>query len=178
MANMNEWAKGIGMFLFTSIMFYFFWDNIFLNLINWAGTDMMSTGLASSVLILKTIAWSSFLIVYLAVSPLYLVYCIIAGSRNDVETDPIELLKGIGIWAITMPLAIIILGVMYFLISTLGGATTNIMGASNITFADQIAWIITLLAMIGVTIAPFIYIIKGYGLKSRVKMLEGGGNES
>lgn len=177
MANIKEWIKGIGIFIFTSIMFYFFWDNIFLNLINWAGTDFIcagevacTSGLATSFTILKTTAWVSFIAIYLAVSPLYLIFCIMNGARNDIESNPIELLKGLGIWAVSMPFLVIILGIIYRLIESLESATSSFI---DVTIAGNFAWVITLLVMIGVTIFPFIFIVKGYGIKSIEKVLEG-----
>lgn len=164
------------MFLFTSIMFYFFWDNIFMNLINWAGTDMMNTGLTNSVNTLKSFAWVSFILVYLLSSPIYLLFCLISGVRNDVNTEPIEILKGIGIWAVSIPLMIILLGIMYNLIGGLGEATNNIMDTASLTFADNISWIITLLVMIVINVFPLFFIMKGYGINNVTKMLEGEGN--
>ena len=165
MAQINEYIKGIVMFILTSLMFYYWYDNIFLNLITWAGTDLLSTGLTTSITILYAMAWVSFVIIYITVCPLYLVYAIMIGSKNDVKTEPIELLKGVGVWAVSLPLMTIILGLMYKLIDTLNTATASLMDSGSLTMADNFSWIITLLVIIAVNVYPFICIVKGYGIK-------------
>ena len=125
---------------------------------------MLGTGLTASITILYAMAWVSFIVIYLTVCPLYLVYAIMVGSRNDVTTDPISLLKGIGVWAISLPLMTVILGVMYKLIDTLTTATSSLMDSGSLAMADSFSWIVTLIAIIAINIYPFICIVKGYGI--------------
>lgn len=166
MANLQEWAKGGLFFIFVTIMFYFYWTNIFSNLLEYVGTDWLGVGADSvnSLKILKSISWVSFIIIYISTGVGYLLFCILAGSRNDVDTSPLDLLKGIGIWAISLPFFSVLYSIMYMLITTLSTATSGLMDAESLSFATQFSWFLALMGVGAVTIAPFYYILKGYGV--------------
>lgn len=163
MAQLTEWAKGITFFIFATLLYYYFWDNIFSNIINFLGTDIFGIGSegTTSIAIMKTMAWISFVFLYLSTSGAYLIYTIIIGTQNNLKTNPLELLKAIGIWTIIMPFLTFIYGLIHFLTYNLN--TANILNATDQATASQFSWIlaiIMLLAMIGI---PFLYILKGYG---------------
>lgn len=166
MANLLEWIKGIIIFIFINIVFYLWWTNIFSNLIEWVGTDMLGIGASAvtSLAILKTFAWISFILLYLTTAPVYLIYSIIQGSSGNAKTNPIDLLIGLGVWMISMPLLIIFYGVFYYIQSSLSTATSTIMDSASITIADQITWLLGLVGIIIITVAPFYFILRGYGL--------------
>lgn len=164
MPNIKEWGKGISFFLFVTLLFYFLWNNIFSNIIEFVGTDIFSIGESASIAILKTTAWTSFLMIYLGISGVYLIYSIIAGSQGNVKTEPIEFLKAIGIWSILMPIFSFIFGLIYKLQEGLISGTTGLMDATSFTTANTFTWIIALIGLAGLTGIPFIYIIKGYGI--------------
>lgn len=168
MANLIEWFKGISIFIFINIVFYLWWTNIFSNLIEWVGTDMLGigAGAVTSLAILKTMAWISFIIIYLATAPIYMIYCIIQGSSGNNKTNPLDLLIGLGVWMISMPLLTIFFGVMYYIINSLSSATATIMDASSITLADQISWLFVLIGVTVITLAPFYYIMRAYGVNT------------
>lgn len=164
MANLGEWAKGITFFMFVTIMFYFLWDNIFSNIIDFVGTDIMNIGsnANTSIAIMKTATWVSFVLLYLGVGGVYLFHTIIVGANGNIETKPLELLKAIGIWAVAMPFLTFLYGLTYVLVDVMNNS--NIIDSSLETTASKFSWIFSLIIFIALTVFPFIYVIKGYGI--------------
>lgn len=122
---------------------------------------MLGTGETTSITILKTMAWVSFIFIYLSVSPIYLFYSIVNGSKGGEKTKPLNFLKAISVWSVSMILLIIIFGLVFNLVSILNGIDIAPEIESS---ATTFSWIITLLAIIGINIVPFYYIIEGYGI--------------
>lgn len=180
MANIKEWIKGILMFVLVTFIFYFWWQNIFSNILEFVSTDLFSTGATTSLSIMKTMAWISLIFIYLGGGPIYLIYTIIAGTKDDVTTEPENILIGIGIWMVSMPILMALFGIGYYLIDTmsrivgtqtstitsLGGteSTTTLMDAGSITLANQFSWFLLLGGVIIITLVPLYYIIKAYGV--------------
>lgn len=166
MAKFANYIKGILMFLVITLMFYYYWDNIFSNLIEFVGTDWLDAvdgDRSTSLAILKSVAWISFVVLYLAVGPILLIVNII----SDKDTKPLETFKGIGIWALTMPIFSIFYGVMYLIIDTLNDVMINnpeLMDEATRTTADTFSWIFGLLGLAILTAVPFYFVLKGYGL--------------
>jgi len=173
MADIKEWVKGITFFLFVSIMFYFFWNNIFVNIINFLGTDIFQIGAeaVTSLKILKTIGWVSFIVMWLTTAPIFLIFAITAGSRNEVKTQPIELLKGIGLWALLMPVLSFIYGIVHYLVTILNGA--DIIDAAMEQTATGFSWIFAIIILVAMTGIPFYFILKGYGVDIGGKKQDG-----
>lgn len=166
MANLNEIGKGITFFIFVTIMAYFLWNNIFSNIIEFVGTDVFSIGAdaTDSIVILKTIAWVSFVLLYLAIGGVYLLFTIISGSKGEIETHPTEFLIALGLWSILMPFLTFIYGLVYYLQSSLATASTGLMDASSLTLANQFSWLFALIELVVLVTVPFIFVIKGYGV--------------
>lgn len=164
MADLKEWAKGITFFMFVTIMFYFFWTNIFSNIISFLGSDIFGIGAdaTTSLTILKSMGWVSFIVLWLTTSPIYLIFAITAGSRNEVKTQPIELLKGIGMWCLLMPVLSFVYGLVHFLVSILNGA--NIVDAGMQSTATGFSWVLGLIVLVAMTGIPFYFVLKGYGV--------------
>lgn len=163
MADIKEWFKGISFFLVATLLFYFFWDNIFLNIIEFLGTDIFGIGAeaTTSLTILKAIGWVSFIFLWITTVPAYLIFAMIAGARNEVKTRPLKLLQGIGVWAVMNPVLSFIYGLIHFLVSILNSA--DIIETSMETTATQISWVLGIIILLGMTLIPFYFIIQGYG---------------
>lgn len=174
MANLGEQLKGITFFIFVTILFYFLWSMIFSNIIEFVGTDLFNIGTeaGTSLGILKTLAWVSFIFLYLSVGGVYLFYSIIMGSKGEIDTNPIMLLKAIGVWSVMMPFLTFIYGLMFFLVDTLNGA--NLINDGMETTASGFAWIMALIAVTFMTLVPFYYVLLGYGV---IKEEKAGVNE-
>lgn len=166
MANISEWIKGITFFIFVSLLFYFLWHNIFSNLIDFVGTDMFNIGSDgnTSLLLMKGGAWVSFVILYLGVGGVYLIYAMMAGSTNEIKTQPLYFLVAIAVWSVMMPILTIIFGLVYFMSTTLATATGNMMDATSLTTANSFSWILALISMLGLIGFPFYFVLKGYGI--------------
>lgn len=164
MADIQEWIKGITFFLFASFLFYFFWDNIFSNIITYVGTDLFNIGSegTASIAILKTVGWVSFTFLWLTTVPIYAFYTILSGSRNDVKTQPLELLKGIGIWTIMMPFLSFIYALIHFLVTSLNNS--QIIDSTLQDTATNLSWVMGTILLLILTFIPFYYILKGYGI--------------
>lgn len=120
-------------------------------------------------------AWVSFALVYLLTCPVFLIYSLISGSRDNVETNPIELLKGIAVWVVSLPFALVIFKIVDTLVSALN--SSNILDAANQTVATQFSWILGLILIVGMTLLPFYFIMKGYGqFQDGIKIGDGGNN--
>lgn len=165
MADINEWFKGITFFIVATFLFYFLWDTIFSGIITFLGTDIFGIGSEAntSLTILKAVGWISFIFLWLATTPMFLVYSIIAGSRNEVKTSPLYLLKGIGAWAIMMPVLSFIYGLVHFLTTTLNNA--DIIDTGMETTATQFSWIMAIIFLMALVFVPFYYILQGYGIE-------------
>jgi hypothetical protein len=161
MVEIREIIKGITIFIFTTLLFYFLWQNIFSNILDWAGTNFITGSPDASTNILKAFAWVSFIVLYLFSSPIFLVYSIITGSRDEVKTKPLEILKGISIWCVSMPLA----SVVYLIVDSIvtSGAGIGTMDAGALAMAITMSWLIAFIVIVVVDLVPFIFILKGYG---------------
>jgi len=172
-ADIKEWAKGISFFMFVTVFFYFFWNNIFLTIINFLGTDIFGIGAeaVTSLTILKSLGWVSFIVMWLSTAPIYLIFAITAGSRNEVKTQPLQLLKGIGLWTVLMPFLTFIYGIVYYLVTILNG--TKIIDSGMEQTATGFSWVLAIIVLIIMTAIPFYYILKGYGIKIGEKQKNG-----
>ena len=165
MVNIREPAKGITFFIFITLMFYFLWGNIFSNIIEFASTDFFGTSDTGSLAILKTIAWVSYIFLYLSVSTVFLIFSIIQGVTSNVRTRPLELFKAIGAWCILMLLISFVFGLIVMLQTTLSGVgiISDSLG-SDVSQANTFTWIIGFLSLLGLILVPFYYVLKGYGV--------------
>lgn len=173
MADIREWIKGISFFVFVTLLFYYFWTNIFSNIIAFVGTDIFNIGDSTEIAILKGMVWASFVILYLSVGSIYLVYSIIGGSKGDIKTRPLEFLKAIGIWVVLMPFLTFIYGLVYYMQTSLASATSTVLDNTSLTTASTFTWVFALLILVTLVVVPFIYVIKGYGVE-----LFGGGEKT
>lgn len=163
MANLEEWVKGVLTLLLGGLLYYFYWDNIFLYIINFVNAEDT---------ILGAFAWVSFVLMFILTVPVYVIYTFIAGA-TDRETSPKHLLMAIGIWCVLMPFAVIVLALVNGLITPL--ESIGIMGATENALANKFSMFITLMGIVAMNVYPFIYIFKGYGLIKDKG--EGGSND-
>lgn len=173
MPNLGNWIKGIVMFILVTMIYFFWYPNIFSTILGMLGTDYAQSGEIISLQILTTLGWVTFVFAYLALGPIFLIYSIIAGSSGNVNTSIKDLLIGLGVWILSMPLLSVFFAIMYIIITTTSGATTGLMDASATTMADNFSWFFVLMGVLIGALAPFYWIIKGYG----VKLGWGGTNE-
>lgn len=164
MANIQEWAKGITFFIFVTLMFYFLWQYIFSGVIDFMGQDIFGIGSegSTSIAILKTAAWVSFIFLYLGTGGVYLFYSIIIGTTGTIVTEPLQLLKGIALWVILTPILSFFYGLTHILVTALNNS--NILDATLQGEATTFSWIFALIILAMTIILPFIYILKGYGV--------------
>lgn len=170
-ANLSEWGKGITFTIFGAILFYLLWDNVFYRIIQYVGTDPITSTITSSTKIFMTMAWASFVLLYIACVPAYLVFSIISGARNSVKTKPLYLLLAITAWSVSMLFLLIIYAVVVNTVDSMNAAFAS--NAELVSGGTTFSWIITLIGMIGIYIYPFILILKAYG--QFPEETEGGG---
>lgn len=63
-----------------------------------------------------------------------------------------------------MPFLTVIYIIITSLTETLGTATTTMMDATSTGTASTFSWILAIIILMILTIVPFIYVIKGYGI--------------
>lgn len=165
MAKIGEWFKGITFFIFVTLMFYFFWDNIFQNLLNFAGSFVGSSGgtYDTSYRIISTMSWISFVFLYIMVCPGFLLFSIINGANGEKETKPLELLKSVGIWALITPILVMVFMILSTLISAFSGNPGNLDTGSFAMF-NSFSWLLGGITLIGMCAFPFYFALKGYNV--------------
>lgn len=153
----------MGFFFFVSLMFYFLWEYIFSNIIEFIGTDIFGIGstAATSLAIMKTATWISFIFLFLGVGGVYLIYAIVQGTSGNIKTRPLNFLYAIGAWCFLTPLFHLLHGIIYYMTTALNA--TDVMNAGMETTATTFAWILGLVAMVAMIAIPAYFILKGYG---------------
>ena len=116
-----------------------------------------------SIAILKTFAWISFVLLFIASVPMFIFYTILQGSKNQGSSHPLEILKGIACWLIIAPIGLIMYVMLASLTSGLTTATTSLMDSSSLTMASNFSWLVGFLCIALTNAFPFYYILRGYG---------------
>lgn len=172
MAELKEWLKGITFTIFGALLFYFFWNNVFANILNFVLTNGLTD--TQDTQILGAIAWVSFVLLFIMSVPVYFIYSIIVGASRDQKTHPLEILKGIAVWCVMMPFLVMVTAIVSGLIDalpTISGEAQNIATGQTVSWSNAdilsgvstFGWFMAFVAVIGMVFVPFYYILKGYG---------------
>lgn len=176
MSRPIEIAKGVSVFIFGTMLFYFAWDIIISNMLNWMTS--INTGLG-------VIGWVLFIAIYLFSCPIYLIYCAVSSDSGN-KTDALAMLQAMGVWLGTS-ISITVLW-MIFLHPTYGvvnwivdngqisgsmidgaGNTVNWSNADTLTSIDRIGGFMVLCGMFLITASPIYWILKGYGIVKNIE---------
>lgn len=157
MVRFEELAKGIGMFLFANLLYYFAWF-MFKAILDFTVGEEPYLG---------ALAWISFVLMYAFTAVIYPIFCVFVNAKNDSQTN----IKPIGLanvyWAVGTIGALIIWWIMDVLLSALTSVDaaigTGVSGEGTLTTVLWVGWLMVIVVyVIYLVVLPANYLVKGF----------------